>query len=448
LPLLYLLLPYLNQITQTEIHLGLFADYRLWLLLAGISVMTGVLAGSYPAFYLSAFEVMKVLKGNFSNQVSATGIRRALVVFQFVLSIVLISGIIVIHSQLRFINDKDLGFDKNQKLVFSFYTADAANGIPAFMNDLRQLAEVKTVSMADNYPSQPVMKDHGVHLAGGNMATAIDVQNMATDQYFVKAVGIRLISGRDFRQNDSAKVLINEALAKRLGIKPETAPGTMLYWEYQNDRAVVEIIGVMRDFNYNSLRTSVSAFMLTHDPDQGNLTNMIVSANSSNYKGLLGKVGALWQKDFSGVPFEFTFLDAQIQKQYETEITLSRIISSFTGVAILISCLGLFGLAAFSAEQRFKEIGIRKVLGAGVPGIVRLLSKDFLKLVFISLIIATPIAWWATDKWLQSFVYRVPLSWWMFAMAGVLAIGIALFTVSFQAIRAALTNPIKSLRSQ
>ena len=204
----------------------------------------------------------------------------------------------------------------------------------------------------------------------------------------------------------------------------------------------------MKDFNYNSLRTSVNPFMLTHNPDQGNLANVIVATNSSNYQGLLGKMETVWHKDFSGVPFEFTFLDAEIQKQYETEITLSRIISSFTGVAILISCLGLFGLAAFSAEQRFKEIGIRKVLGAGVPGIVRLLSKDFLKLVFISLIIATPIAWWATDKWLQSFVYRVPLSWWMFAMAGVLAIGIALFTVSFQAIRAALTNPIKSLRSQ
>lgn len=449
LPLLYLLLPYLNQITQADIHLGLFRDYRLWLLLGGITLLTGLLAGSYPAFYLSAFEVMKVMKGNFTNQVSAAGIRRVLVVFQFVLSIVLISGIIVVQSQLRFINNKDLGFDRDQRLIFSLYTNDATDKIPAFMNDLRQLADVKAVSQADNYPSQLVMRDHGVHLAGVNMANAIDVQNMITDQYFVKATGIRLVSGRDLRENDSAKVLINEAAAKRLGLSPATAPGTMLYWEYPPDpQQSVQIVGVMKDFNYNSLRSNVSPFMLVYDPKSGGLAKVIVATNGSNYQGLLTKIETVWHKDFSGVPFEYAFLDAQVQSQYETEITLSRIISSFTGVAILISCLGLFGLAAFSAEQRFKEIGIRKVLGAGVPGIVRLLSKDFLRLVLISLVIATPIAWWATDKWLQSFVYRVPLSWWMFAVAGVLAIFIALFTVSFQAVRAAVTNPIKSLRAQ
>jgi putative ABC transport system permease protein len=315
------------------------------------------------------------------------------------------------------------------------------------------------VSQANNYPSRFVGQDHGVHLAGGNMATAIDAQNMTTDQYFVKAAGIRLLSGRDFQPSDTpfragnavdfGKVLINETLAKRLGLKPATAPGTMLYWEYPPDPQVfVQIVGVMKDFNYSSLRTDVNPFMLVYDPNNGDLANVIVSTASSDYHRLLDKMEAIWRKDFSGVPFEYTFLDAEVQKQYETEITLSQIISSFTGMAIVISCLGLFGLAAFSAEQRIKEIGIRKVLGASVPGIVGLLSRDFLKLVLVSLLIATPIAWWATDKWLQSFVYRVPLSWWMFALAGLLALAIALFTVSFQAIRAAVANPVRSLRSE
>ncbi len=449
LPLLWFALPFLNQITQGNIQLSMFADYRLWLLLGGIALFTGVVAGSYPAFYLSAFEAMKVIKGNFSSHISATGIRRSLVVFQFVLSIVLISGIIVIYSQLRYINNRDLGFEKSQRLVFSFYTNDIQNKVPAFMNDMRQLAGVVNISQADNYLSQFVGHDHGVYLAGGNMATATDVQNMAVDEHFVKTNGIRLISGRDFRQTDSGKVLINETMAKRLGLKPETAPGTRLYQHYEpNPETYVEVAGVMKDFNYNSLRTEVRPFMLVYDSHNEDMSYVVAETSTADYQGLLGKLGAIWNKDFPGTPFEYNFLDAQVQKQYESEIVFARIINSFTIVAILISCLGLFGLAAFSAEQRIKEIGIRKVLGAGVPGIVRLLSKDFLRLVVIAIIIATPIAWWAMDKWLQSFVYRVPLSWWMFTLAGVLAVAIALVTVSFQAIKAAVANPVKSLRSE
>lgn len=458
-PLLSLLLPYLNDITHADIQLRSLADYRLGLMLAGITLVTGLLAGSYPAFYLSAFQAIKVIKGNFTNQVSANGIRRGLVVFQFVLSIVLITGIIVIQSQLNYINNKDLGFDKDQHLVFSIYTNDDYGKIPGFMNDLRQLAEVKAVSQSNTYLSQLIHRDHGVHLAGGNMATAIDVQNMATDQYFVRTNGIHLISGRDFRPADSGfmtangimhgKVLINETLVRRLGLKLQTAPGTLLYWEYVNEPSiVVEIVGVLKDFNYSSLHSDVNPFMLVYNPGEGDLSSIVVATNSKNYQRLLGKIEQLWRKDFAGVPFEYAFMDQEVQKQYETEVILSRIISCFTLMAIVISCLGLFGLAAFSAEQRIKEIGIRKVLGAGVPGIVGLLSRDFLKLVLISLVIAIPIGWWAAVKWLEGFAYRVPLQWWMFAGAGLLAITIALLTVSFQALRAALVNPVKSLRSE
>jgi putative ABC transport system permease protein len=449
LPLLVLVLPYLNQITQADIQLAFFKDYRLWLMLTGLILVTGFVAGSYPAFYLSNFEAIKVIKGNFTSRVSAAGIRRSLVVFQFVLSIVLIVGIIVIYSQLNYIKNKDLGFNKDQKLVFSFYTGDTQNKMPAFANDLRQLAEVKDVTSANNYLSQFVSQDHGLYPTGGNMATAIDAQNITTDEHFVKTNGIKIISGRDFHIKDSLKVLINETLCKRLGFTPQTAIGQRLYTQYPpNPITYVEVAGVMKDFNYNSLHGDVKPFMLVYSGNFGDFQYIVASANSKNYKDLLGKIESIWHKNLSAAPFTFSFLDAEVQKQYETEITLSQIINSFTLMAILISCLGLFGLAAFSAEQRNKEIGIRKVLGASVTGIVGLLSKDFLKLVIVAMLIATPIAWYGMNKWLQAFAYKIDISWWMFALAGLIAIFIALITVSSQAIKAAVANPVKSLKTE
>lgn len=449
LPLLVVLLPYLNQVTHTEIRLTFFSNYKLWLMLAAMVLVTGLVAGSYPAFYLSAFKAIKVIKGNFTNHISAGGIRKSLVVFQFVLSIVLIAGIIVIYSQLNFVKNKDLGFDQKQKLIFNFYTNTTQGKMKNFANDLKGLAEVKTVSKADNYLSQFVPHDHGVYTAGGSMATATDAQNINTDEFFAKANGIKIIAGRDFRIGDTTRVLINETLCKRLNLNPQTAPGTRLYTQYDPDPvSFVEVAGVMKDFNYNSLHMQVKPFMLVYrnDPQQFNV--MVVSTDSKNYKSLLGKMEVLWRKDVADAPFEYSFLDTEVQKQYENEVILSQIINAFTLMAIVISCLGLFGLAAFSAEQRSKEIGVRKVLGASVTGIVQLLSADFVKLVLIALVIATPIAWWGMSKWLQAFEYRVPVSWWMFALAGALAMAIALLTVSSQAIKAARMNPVKSLKAE
>ncbi|HEX3383583.1 MAG TPA: FtsX-like permease family protein, partial [Mucilaginibacter sp.] len=449
LPLLYFALPYLNQITQTDIQFALLKNYSIWLMLLVIVVITGVVAGSYPAFYLSAFEAIKVMKGNFTSQISASGIRRSLVVFQFVLSIVLITGIIIIYSQLNYIKNKDLGFDKNQKLIFSFYTGDTQKKMTAFSTDLQQLSEVKAVSRSNNYLSQFVARDHGVYPPGGNLATAIDAQNMDTDEKFVKANGIKIISGRDFHIKDTAKVLINETLCRRLGLTPEKAPGTRLYsGDSDGSKNYVDVVGVMKDFNYNSLHGEVKPFMLFYSGDPNAFSFMTVSVSSNDYKSVLSKIENIWHKDIPEAPFEYAFLDQEVQKQYSAEISLSQIINSFTIMAILISCLGLFGLAAFSAEQRRKEIGIRKVLGASVAGVVGLLSKEFIWLVGIAFIIATPIGWWTMHKWLDAFAYKVPISWWMFAGAGMLSILIALLTVSFQAIKAAIANPVRSLRSE
>jgi putative ABC transport system permease protein len=449
MPLLFLLLPYLNQITGANIQLGMLRNPLLWLGLLALVTVTGIVAGSYPAFYLSSFQAIKVIKGNFSSHISASGLRKSLVVFQFVLSMVLIVGIIIIYSQLNYIKNKDLGFDQQQKLIFSFYTEESQSKVDAFMNGLGELPDVKGMSQSNNYLTQFVFNDMGVYLTGSDMAHAIDAQFIRTDEYYAGTNGIRLASGRPFRLYDSNRVLINETLAHRLGLDIHKAPGTLVYSEYAPYPLIkLEVIGVMKDFNYNSLHEGVKPFMLAYTSDKNSMSKLTVAVSSTDYQKLISKMEKIWHGVLPTVPFEFAFLDEEVQKQYTTEITLSRIINSFTMIAIFISCLGLFGLAAFSAEQRNKEIGIRKVLGASVPGIVQLLSKDFLKLVLIAILIATPVSWLAMHKWLQAFEYRVQISWWMFGLASVLAIGIALFTVSSQAIRAAIANPVRSLRTE
>jgi len=445
LPLLMLLLPYLNMITSANIQLSFLADYRLWLSLVALILITGLLAGSYPAFYLSAFQVVKVIKGNFTSHISAAGIRRSLVVFQFVLSIVLIGVIIVIYSQLNYMKNKDLGFDKDQKLVFAFYTDDAVEKMPVFSDDLRKLAEVKTVSRAAKAPGEMLSYDMDLYKAGGSLATGTNASFQQADEYFLKATGIKLVAGRDFRQSDSSGIIINETLVKQLGLRIDQAPGTTVYSEYNGETVGYQIAGVIKDYNFSSLHEDIKPELLMYTPRGGR--ELIVSANSKNYKALLANMQTIWRRHFADIPFTYNFIDDEVQKQYEAEFTLSSIINSFTLIAILISCLGLFGLAAFSAEQRSREIGIRKVLGASVTGITGLLSKDFVKLVLIAFVIASPIAWWVMNQWLQAFSYRINISWWMFAVAGLLALFIAMVTVSFQAVKAALANPVNSLRA-
>jgi len=441
-----LVLPYLNLVTQADIPLKFLKDYRIWIMLASLVILTGLIAGSYPAFYLSAFRVIKVIKGNFTNEISVAGIRRSLVVFQFVLSAVLITGIVIIYSQLNYIKNKDLGFDKDQRLIFTFNSGESFEKIPAFMEDLRKISGVKEVSNASKFLSNPALFSNVFTLPGQSRSEAKYANFIVSDEFFVKANGIQMISGRDFRSDDSAKILINETFAKKMGINPKQAAGLRLT---DAQSRVWEIAGVMKDFNFGSLHKEVESFMLWINHRQDGLwANLTVHTATPDYKKLLEKIEAKWQKDVPGVPFEYNFLDEQVQKQYESDISMSRIINVFTLVAVCISCLGLLGLAAFSAEQRNKEIGIRKVLGASVSGIVQLLSKDFLRLVIIALFIATPISWWAMTKWLQGFAYRIPISWWMFAIAGIITLIIALLTVSSQAIRAALMNPVKSLRSE
>jgi putative ABC transport system permease protein len=450
-PLLYVALPYLNQLTHADIYLTFPGQGIMWLVLLLIILITGGLAGSYPAFYLSAFQAIRVIKGNFTNHISASGIRRSLVVFQFFLSIGLITSIIIIYSQLNYIKNKDLGFDKSQKLVFNFYTNDARKKMAILASDLQQLSEVKYASLCDSYLSHYGGSNlTSFHLAGGDPSVPVNTRGMAADERFVRANGIRIVAGRDFNVNETSKTLVNETLCKHLNLPVEKAPGARLYSKDPNGTLhYFEIVGVMKDFNYESLHGGIVPFMIFHNNNPGNYFSfMTVSVNSNHYGSLLDKIESVWKKDLPGLPFEYAFLDQEVQKQYEAEESLSQIINSFTMMAILISCLGLFGLVAFSAEQRRKEIGIRKVLGASVASIFGLLSKEFVLLVSLAFILVTPVAWWAMHRWLQSFAYHVSISWWMFAAAGGASLVISVLTISFQAVKAALANPVKNLRSE
>ena len=449
IPLLGLLLPVLNRLTDADINIFSLANYRFALLLMGFVFVTGLLAGSYPAFYLSAFKPISVLKGNFSSRLSSVSIRRLLIVFQFSLSIVFVSGIIVIARQLNYLKNMDIGFERTQKLIFNFHTDEEKTNLHPFISDLRQLSGVKTVSQADNYPSQKISHDWPYYLEAAGAVIGKDVQFIFSDENYVKTLGIQLLSGRDFRAGDSGKVVINETFAKELGLTTMNATGRRLYPQHDADEPIrfVEIIGVMKDYNNNSLHDEVQPLMLRYDPAYAT-NNIIAAADTRDYQRLLKNISAIWQRNFPQTPFAYSFLDEDVQQQYEAEVTLSNIINSFTLIAIFICCLGLFGLSAFMAEQRKKEIGIRKVLGANLLILVSLLSRDFLKLAGIAFIVAIPFAWWALDKWLQTFAYRITLAWWEFALAGFVVMLIALSTVSIQAIRTAVANPVKSLKAE
>jgi putative ABC transport system permease protein len=446
LPLLLLALPWLNGITQATVTLAFLQDYHTWLMLAGLIVFTGLIAGSYPAFYLSAFNVIRVMKGQLTNQISNGGIRRALVVIQFVLSIVLITGIIVIYGQLNYIRNKDLGFDRDQRLLFTFNSSDSFNGLTAFMDDLRSLAGVKEVSNSSKPLGTFYVFNNSWSLPGVDVAHSKNAEYVLADRFFLEANGIKLLSGRDFRAGDSDRVVINETFARQLGLTASTAPGVKLH---DSQDRVVEVVGVMKDFNFWSLHRSLDGFLVwINNPRYGLWPTVIVHTSTGNYPQLLARMEQVWRKDVPGVPFEYTFMDEYVGHIYAADITVSRIINSFTLMAVAISCLGLFGLAAFSAEQRSKEVSIRKVLGASVTGLARLLSKEFVWLVGVAFLIAVPVSWWAASRWLQTFAYRISLEWWMFGLAGVLALALALVTVSFHAIRAAVANPARSLRTE
>jgi putative ABC transport system permease protein len=445
-PVVALLLPVLNSLTETTLTLDALRSSSVILIILALGLVTGLLAGVYPALYLSGFRPVSVLKGAFSFKGGSVLLRKGLVVFQFVIAIVLIISVIIISGQLKFMQTMDMGFNREQKLIIPLQNQDSRDQFTSLRNELSVLKEINGVSGCNAYPSRLVLSDYLVYTKGKDMSKAKLTKANNADENFFNVMGMKILQGRNLRPSDtSGQVVANEYLLKQLDIPKETAIGTRLYGQVGDTKPEFEIVGVCNDYIFNSMKSEMQP-LITFYTDRPNF--IVASINTSDYRGLLAQVGSAWKKSLPGVPFQYSFLDKDLEKQNKEESTLKKISNSFTLLAIIISCLGLFGLAMFTAQQRIKEIGVRKVLGASVTGIITMLSKDFLKLVLLSILIASPIAWWAMNEWLSEFTYKMSISWWIFVVAGVIAMLIAFITVSFQAIKAAVANPVKSLRTE
>jgi len=441
-----LLLPSFN--TLTEKHLSIdFTDPSFILILLGLTVVTGVISGSYPALFMSSLKPIIVLKGLLKFRPGATYFRKALVVFQFSLSIILILGMIVIYRQIDFIHNKNLGFAK-EDLLYIPLEGELQKTYPTFKEQLLKQPGIKYVTSAQSNPLEVGSSTAGVRWPGKDTTKLILFSSNPITYDYIKTMGIQLIAGRDFSNEyglDTMNYLVNEAAAKKIGYKDPVGKELTMW----GDKGM--IVGVMKDYHHNSLHVPIEPLILRlHKKSWGGTYwgNVIVRTEKGKTKQAIASMEKLYKQFNPGFPFKYYFTDDEIANRYKAEYTVSKLSRYFAFLAIFISCLGLFGLVTFTAEQKTKEIGIRKVLGASVTGIVGMLSKDFLTLVLIAAVIAFPVAWWAMHRWLNDFAYRVNIGWWVFVVAGIIAMLIALITISFQSVKAAIANPVKSLRTE
>ncbi|MEO6491176.1 MAG: FtsX-like permease family protein [Ferruginibacter sp.] len=445
-------LPAFSAASGKKLTFSLFQHGRILSAFFVLSVITGLLAGLYPAMYLSSFKPVKILKSKFSNSFATISLRKGLVIFQFIISAILIISSVVIGNQMHFLRSKDLGFAKDQELIIPLRSVNAKSSYRAMKTALTKLPDVSSVGASYYYPGIFNPMDRGLYKEGRTVNDAKITKLNIIDETFIQTLGIQIKAGRSFSAEFPADtinaLLLNEEAIKKMGYKTASeAVGKPVFFDYEGKAHPLMLIGVVKDFHFEDLHLPITpyGFQLNSNTDYSYL---VVHAKNKDLQQLVSQVGSVWKQFNPNEPFDYNFLDESFQKNYAAQDRLADIVKYFTLIAILISCLGLFGLATFSAEQRIKEIGIRKVMGASVPGIVALLSKDFLKLVAIAMVIASPIAWYIMNKWLQDFAYRVTIGWWVFVVASVVAMLIALITVSFQAIKAAIDNPVKSLRTE
>ncbi len=444
-----LLLPWFNNLAGKQIDVALLFQPFMLLSAVLLVIIAGLLAGSYPAFFLSAFKPIEVLKGKLAGGFKGASLRNALVVFQFAISIILIVGTMVIYSQLQYVRNKDIGYSRD-KLVTIQNTRSLKTQAPAFKDGLMHISGISNVTMTSFLPvdgnrnSNPFFTSPVL-----DQKTSVIMQDWIVDENYIPTLDIKLLSGRNFSRDfltDSSAVIINEAAAKLLGTGNLLNKNLYRLKDMQTKQVdELHIVGIVKNFNFNSLRDVITPLALHPGKDAGSIT---VKLSTDNIPLVLSQIKNKWQTMTQGEPLTYSFMDEEFNNQYFAEQQTGKILITFAVLAIFIACLGLFGLAAYAAEQRTKEIGIRKVLGATVGNITGMLSKSFLKLVVIASVIAFPVAWWTMNKWLQSFAYRINISWWVFAIAGFTALLIALITVSFQSIKAAIANPVKSLRTE
>ena len=445
-----LALPVFNDLTGKPLNLWRFGVGPSLLAVTAFALLTGLLSGTYPTLFLSGARVVAALQGQLGTQTGTVAFRKTLVTFQFVITIALLAASGIIHQQLRFVLTKPLGFNKEQVLTVHLNDEKTRTRLPAIKAQLLGTSLIEGVAAASNPIGVNSLGGNGVFFeVNGKLAEATRItQRLQVDGDFVPTMGLKLAQGRNLSDRTPADrqtaVLVNEALAKALGW---TRPlGKRV--RSTADNLERRVVGVVRDFHTHSLQHKIEPLILQLPAQPDDQDNLYIKIRPGQTRAALTQIEKTYRQFEPGGVFSYQFLDQSFARQYATEQQQSRLLLVFTALAIFIACLGLFGLATFMAEQRTKEIGVRKVLGASIMSIVMLLSKDFLKLVLIAVMIASPLAYWAMNQWLGTFAYRVTISWWVFALAGTLAVCIALLTVSFQSIRAALMNPVKSLRSE
>ncbi len=439
-----LLLPFFNQLTAKDISFSLL-DLKTNIALLGTPLVVGLLSGSYPALYLSSFRPIKVLKGIKSLPGQKSFFRNGLVVVQFSISIILIISTLVIYDQLRFIRTRDIGFNKENLMYIKMpQIGDLGNNYQALKSTLSEYPGITEYSIINYLPTNLSTGTTDVIWPGKDPHLQIVFPHLGVDENFAKTFGMHVIAGRFFAkdfQGDRNNYVVNETALRIMQMDMASAIGKPLS---VNGRKGY-IIGVVRDFNFKPVHQAVEPLVLKYNGSGGNL---VIRTTPEKMKGILAQIKKVFRNVYADYPFSYGFVDEELSTLYFSEQQMGKLFGVFTALSVVISCLGLFGLAAYAAQKRIKEIGVRKVLGASVTGIVKMLSKDFLKPILISVAIAFPAARWIMGKWLQGFAYRVGIGWKVFALAGVLALMIAFITVSFQAIRAAVANPVKSLRTE
>jgi putative ABC transport system permease protein len=447
LAFVWLALPYFNAISGKQVSMGLFFNYQAIAVEILLVLLVGVFAGIYPAFFLSSFKVISVLKGASSTGLAnKSALRSGLVIFQFAISTSLIIATMVVYRQLNYMQNKKLGYDKDQVLVINDVSA-LGNNLDAFKQQLLRNNHVVNATITGSVPGSLNMdgtqvfakefKDNEVH-------KEIHINIFHVEDSFVPTLSIQMAHGRNFTSSpaDSSVVVINEAAVRELGWANTDPIGKTIV---RSGRREFTVVGVVKDFHYASARLKIAPLMLL--PGRRNVM-MAVKVKAADMKSFLSDLKNQWTNYRANAPFSYSFLDEQYASLYASEQRTGKIFTSFAFVGVIIASLGLFGLAAFMIRQRVKEIGIRKVLGASSVTITGMLSKEFLKLVVIAILVSVPVTWYAMSKWLQEFAYRIDISWWVFVVAGLLALLVAFVTVSFQSIKAALANPVKSLRSE
>ncbi len=456
--MMLLLLPTFNSLVEKNLSLGLNNPYHMAALLA-LTLICGLVAGSYPSLYLSSFNPVFVLKGIKLKTGSAAVIRKGLVITQFAVSIVLIISTIVIYQQIQHVKSRDLGYNKDNLMQMDAQ-GDIVKDFPAIKQDLLNTGYVKDVALADHNTLGGGNNTTGISWQGKDPNSDIVISQRIVSPEFMSTTGMHIIEGRDFQPADEIQfndnhmpidsihpmnVIVTESMAKLLG--NGSAIGKILNRQTDASTFHIQVIGVIKDYVYGDMYGQSAPVVFYNILQATNLLYIKIKP-ANNVEAALSAIGAVMKKDNPAYPFEYTFVDDQFNQLFLSEALISKLSRVFAALAILISCLGLFGLAAYTAERRKKEIGVRKVLGASVTGITTLLSKDFIKLVVLSCLVAFPVSWWMMHSWLQNYKYRIEISWWIFLAAALTAVLIALLTISFQSIKAAIANPVKSLRTE